>query len=1109
MGTDWKRVRAVFEQALTHAPSERQSLLDEACGNDIGVRREVEALLAAHERPGGFLTTPGPLAAATELWPEGNLPAPYRREERLEIGEVLDGKYRIESLLGAGGMGAVYRATHLQLERPVAVKILLSEYLDEPSMVARFQREAVAVARLRHPHIVTVHDYGVADAIGAYLVMELLEGHSLRDELAEHSRLDPLKTLALLGQVCGAIDAAHRAGVVHRDLKPENIFLERREGTLSALSAKVLDFGLAKMEAVFRSSPGRITHANAILGTPFYMSPEQCQGEDVDARSDVYALGCVAYEMLTGRPPFLARSVQALVYKHLGAEPSRPSSIASDISHEIEEAVLRALAKNPNDRHETAAAFARALGITPAATASPVTEAAAEATAHGARATALIEGIRTGRVQPNNLPQALTGFVGRAEQIAEVREWLSRTRLVTLVGPGGIGKTRLALEVAARVMDDHPDGVWFVPLAALADPESVPQAITAALGVRAQGGRSDLETLTAWLREKSLILILDNCEHLVEACAQLTHSLLEACASLRVLATSREALAVAGEAAWQVPALAVPTRDTQSALACEAVRLFVDRATLAKPGFAVEPSVPAIAALCRRLEGIPLAIELAAARAKVLSVEQILERLDDRFRLLSGGSRTAPTRQQALRATLDWSYELLTDEERMLLRRLSVFAGGWTLEAAEAVIGKDEGRRHFVTEDESEGASPHPSSFILHPSDVLDLLTRLVDKSLVLHDHERGRYGMLETIREYTLEHLWTEGEGKEARRLHALYFLALGETAEPETQNARQTEWFERLETEHDNLRTALEWLLEHDAAACLRLAAALRNLWLLHGHLREGRQWLEAALDRRPAVSATVMQAALRGNGALAMQQGDLDAARVCYEELAELAEAEGDTRQILLATHSLGFLSYRQGDLATARTHFERILAGSKEARQDLLVAATLNSLGEIARIEGSWAEAQRLYEEAVVMWRQEGDHYGLSIALANLGAVIIERGEVQRAYACYCEAIRHSQTLGDFVDVSLSIDGTAAVAVMDGDWERAARLAGAAEGLRETIGYELERADEAFRARYLELIRSQADAANVEARMAEGRAMSPDRAIDYALGSGLRARASLHE
>jgi predicted ATPase/serine/threonine protein kinase len=1096
MAADWKRIREVFEQALDLEPGRRAAFLDETCAGDDIVRREVDAMLAAHDRPGSFLAAPPALASGVSG--AGMLREADPTASLLSAGTVVDEKYRIESLLGAGGMGAVYRATHLQLERHVALKVIRGELLADPSSVERFRREAVAVARLRHPNIVTVHDYGIAPRIGAYLVLELLEGRSLRAELAERKRLDMETTCALVGQVCEGVGAAHRAGVVHRDLKPENLFLEKRgggQGPAAAPVAKVLDFGLAKLEEASRSAGGMLTAGGTVLGTPIYMSPEQCRGDEVDARSDVYALGCVVYEMLTGRPPFVGQQIAALVFKHVDEVPRPASELVPGLASSVDEALSKALAKAPADRHQTAEAFARALGAVVSAAPSGAdmppgrsTAAPGQATGEGKRTTAAKDA-RTDEApasaSPNNLPRPVTHFVGRERQIAEVRDWLTRSRLVTLAGPGGIGKTRLALEVAERVLDDYEDGVWLVALGALTDPALATHAVASALGVREQGGRLEFEALQAWLREKRLLLVLDNCEHLVEACAGLAQALLEACPGLQLLATSREALGVVGEAVWSVPTLGVPAAGAADALDCESVRLFLDRAALAKPDFeATASSKLTIAAVCRRLEGIPLAIELAAARAKMLSVEQILERLDDRFRLLAGGSRTAPSRQQTLRATLDWSYELLADDERALLRRLSVFSGGWTFAGAEAAASIDDPR-------------PIPSS------EILDLLVRLVDKSLVIvRDRERDvRYGMLETIREYALEHLRAGGEAEEAARRHAEYFLALAEEADPEFVRAEAVTWLARLEAEHDNLRAALEWLFEHDAEGCLRLAGSLRAFWHFHGHLREARQWLDAALERNPTAPARLRMPALRGSGELAVHRGDSELASARFEETMRLAEEVGDAKQVIRSSYHLGAAGLLRGDIEAARAYYGKSLAGAKEAGHDPLIAASLNSLGEIARLEGGWTEAQQLYEEAVALFRRGGDNYSLSVALTNLGASAYERGDLQGASGSYREAIALSHALGDTANISLSIDGTASVAAKEGAWERAARLSGAADALREAIGYEMEPADRAFRERYLREVREYLSEADLEAALAEGRAMTPEQAIEYALSTRL--------
>jgi non-specific serine/threonine protein kinase len=1104
MAPDWKRVREVFERALEHAPGERATFLDRACGDEHGLRQEVEALLAAEARPGAFLIAPVAPGAA---WRQAETVDRTGADPRLPAGTLVEGKYRIEALVGSGGMGEVYSATQLNLHRPVALKLMRGSLLADPAARARFEREARAVARLSHPNLVTVHDLGVAPDLGAYIVMEYVAGRSLRQELDARGRLPAGDAVALVRQVCAGVAAAHASGVLHRDLKPENILLEGEGG---AGLAKVVDFGIAKLVEGGGGTGEVVTQEGVVLGTPTYMAPEQCRGEAADARTDVYALGCVLYELLTGAPPFLGPTSAAVLARHLAdpapVEPLRRAGVGAG----LEAAVARALAKAPDARFVSAGELSAALepalaGAAPAGE-RPTVEPAGRTAALPAHAgTNVWAGADTGQAVPrNNLPQAVTRFVGREREIAGVHEWLARARLVTLVGPGGIGKTRLALEAAWQAAGAYPDGVWLIELASLADPDLVAQAVAAALGVREEGGRPLLETLAGWVEGKQLLLVLDNCEHLVEACARLAQRLLGAGAGLRVLATSREALEVGGEAVWSVSALELPAEEAAPSLDCEAARLFVDRATLARPGFDVAgPTAPVVAAICRRLEGIPLAIELAAARVKALSVEQILSRLDDRFRLLSCGNRTAATRQQALRATLDWSYRLLEEEERALLRRLSVFSGGWTLSAAERVascelrVASEEGghtsTHSGLTTRNSQLATPFAAD------DVLDGLTRLVNKSLVVVQDARreARYSMLETIREYASEHLRAAGEAEIVRRAHAEYFLALGEAAEPELTGARAAEWVERLEAEHDNVRAALGWLAEHDAEACLRLASIVRILWHVHGHLREGRRWLEAALERSPAAPAGVRLAALRGNGDLARQQGDFGAARACFEESMRIAGEAGDERQIAWSSHGLGILAMQQGDLAVSRAYFEKSLASGKEVEDDLLIAHAFNCLGEVARLESRWTDAHTLYEQAVAVNRGSGYQDGLGVVLCNLGSVLYEVGDLRKARACYGEALAISQALGNKGATAWSLDGLGAVAAMEGASARAARLAGAAEALREAIGYELDPADRAFRDRYLQEVRERLGEAGLEAALGDGRALTSEQAVSIAL------------
>jgi predicted ATPase/class 3 adenylate cyclase len=729
--------------------------------------------------------------------------------------------------------------------------------------------------------------------------------------------------------------------------------------------------------------------------------------------------------------------------------------------------------------------------------------------------------------RPNNLPLQLTSFVGREREVAEVERLLGAARLLTLTGAGGIGKTRVALQVAADLLDGYPHGAWFVDLAPLVDEALVPQVVLAALALREAADRLPLAALVDHLRSRTTLLVLDNCEHLVDACARLVDALLRSCAQLTVLTTSREVLGVAGETVWPVPSLALPAGDgraTADPAAYDAVRLFVERAAAARPGFALTvENAPAVDRICRRLDGIPLALELAAARVGFLTPDQIAERLGDHFHLLTGGSRTALPRHRTLRALIDWSHELLDENERALLRRLAVFAGGWTLEAAEAVCAGHDLASH----------------------DALEALGHLVDKSLVVVQEQDGeiRYRLLETVRQYAGDRLREAGEAAPLRDRHRDWFLALAERAAPELKGRDQHVWLARLGAEHDNLRAALAWAGERGAAeAALRLAAALAWFWHLRSHLTEGRRWLDEALARTDALGASHARArALYGAGVLAWQQGDNAAARGRFEESRSVARVLGDKRELAYAVGGLGMVADMErdvaalrarmeeslalfeeigddwgrawhligaglvqwglGDVAGARACFEESLASFQRVGDRWASAVPLSYLGRVASGQGELMLAGALFEQCLAIWREAGDRNRTAEALTHLGGVALRQADHEAAVTRFRESLVLARELGlgQRKRTALALGGLAAVAVAGarGQLAPAARLLGAADALFEAAGAVTDPHDRAEYDRDTAALRSRLEEPALAAAWAAGRAMTPEQSIADAL------------
>ena len=680
---------------------------------------------------------------------------------------------------------------------------------------------------------------------------------------------------------------------------------------------------------------------------------------------------------------------------------------------------------------------------------------------------------------PHNLPLQLTSFVGRGQELREVARLLTGPfrgpRLLTLTGAGGCGKTRFALQVAGDVCEAFVDGVWLVELAPLADPAQVPRAVASVLGVQEPPNRTLTAALVDFLRPKSLLLLLDNCEHVVEGSAELAEALLRSCPNLRILATTREILGAAGETAYRVPSLRVPdsmpgAREKASEgefrarapelLGFESVELFVDRARAMRPDFVLtEENALAVTEICRRLDGIPLAIELAAARVRVFAVDQIATSLADCFRLLAGGQRTALPRQQTLRGTVDWSYELLAEPERAVLRRLSVFAGGWTLKATEAVCAGD-------------GIAAHA---------VLDLLALLVDKSLVQVDESQGgvRYRLLEMIRQYAREKLEAEGEVERTQARHLGYFLRLAEEADLKLQGPDQRLWLDRMEVEHDNFRAALRWsLAAGETEASLRLGGSMAWFWWCRSYLAEGRGWLTLALTKFPDRSAARMRA-LHGAGWLAHHQYDSSTARLLLDESLALARELSDPRTVAWVLHLLGRVAYFENDPVQARVFGHESLAVAEEVGDRGLIAWALHLLGLAEYIAADYPKAQDYYARSLTIRRENGYPEGIAVLLHLMGTVAFRMGDAAEARRLWRENLAIVRELGMRWQMSFTLAVFCALAASQNQPVRAVRLAGAtallsesyhgrpiplaAELLREGLAQASEALDEAAYAR----------------------------------------------
>ena len=1002
---------------------------------------------------------------------------------------ALSDRYRLERELGAGGMATVYLADDLRHQRKVAVKVLKPE-LAAAVGAERFVREITTTANLRHPHILPLFDSGERDGILFY-VMPLIEGETLRDRLRRESRLSIDAALRIADDIADALHYAHARGVVHRDIKPENILLENGH-------AVVADFGIAQLARDTRDE--KLTQTGMSLGTPHYMSPEQATAEAVDERTDQYALACMLFEMLVGQPPYSGANATAIIMRHVMDAVPDVTAARAEVPANVGAAISRAMAKNAHDRFATIGDWRAALQATGQRTAAH--------TAAGIAQPPL-------RKLPPSPPTALLGRDAQVE--SAIAELQNGARILTITGVGGTGKTRFAIELFTRLHQAYEGGAAFVSLASVTAASEVLSTIATTLDIAEAHGRSALDAIVTVIGARRVLLVVDNMEQVIDAAGDIA-ALSAQCAGLHIVTTSRRPLKVGAEVELALPPLELPSQgDTtvNELMHCPSVALFVQRAAKVKAGFALtDANAAVVTKICRSLDGLPLALELAAARVRILEPAALLQRLDHALDLLTSGDRDLPLRQRTLRATISWSYSLLSPDEQRTLRRLSAFHEGWTFEAMERVCYDEADRGR-----------------------ALDELESLVEKGLVRVIGSGERYTLLETIRAFSAEQLHAGGEVAAVRDAHAAYFSEFARGVHEGIEGTEQLAAMARGRAENANTLAALGWLadkarhgdhqaLQQALAMCgglcwywhivgLHMVAgemvsALLTLARDHAPSREramacftsamvnvstGRfgeaiaDWTRQADDAHALGDDALASFGHGGVGYASLGAGDVEQSAKSLERAIECAQRAGNAFHVSLWHAVKGMLLFVTGNAAEGRALVESARASLIRMGDYEVRGMAESFLASMTFAGGDFAGALAMYREAERSFTIVGDKPELARVRGEMGYAALAGGDITEARTLFQRALRTNDEIGSAPGTGQALIGLAAAEAAAGNTQRAVAIAAAASVLRDKAGVVIEHPMAAGVTERIEAIKAAVPSAELEALVASGAALKP--------------------